>query len=589
LNILINCIDGNLLEGNANFIIKGKDPNIRLLVFGNPILFHADPFCPLEIEHKFNSISEVVPHLTGDFLIIEERFEKVVAFAVDFFGHSRYYYTIDKNSTITISKSASDFFSNNCEFDYYQIFHFLLKGYTWKGGTFINDLKIICPSIKYLLHENGLIEEIVKIPEVKDRASLEDQVSKVLNGIAKCNPESELNLMFSGGKDSTFIALILNDCRINFNAIYNKYTNPTFSLNALDALLSSNVAASQGFKYTELNNDANSDISKFVLKTISLLPFEFHISIAQRNIIDFASKSSSKIVLTGQNADSLYNFGFTGTYTHYKAIIKFLLGILKPEEYENFVHRYFQSDRVIKSIAENSPSWLTKSLWKAFNPSAQLTLLNLLSVFTFNGTAIPIFEWRSMEVLANKKGQQQVYERNKKEIADLIKEYKNGNIFSLRELLIRIKLLGHCQGKDVRCITEWCREYGLKNIQVYSASPVFWKLLHLPITLKDIYQPKYLIYRFIKKRVNYDKLDKLIQKQYDNKSVVQNENELFSELVSQIDRSLVINGVQYAIEILKKSDFFNLDIIEKRAEADHVFRLKLFWLGMSLKNITQTT
>jgi asparagine synthetase B (glutamine-hydrolysing) len=589
LKISINSLNGSLIEGSANYTIKGCEVGTNFLVFGSPILFQTNPFNLSNLDAKYHSISEIIPFITGDYLIIEQKNEKVVAFAVDFFGHSRFYFSISKGGTITLSNLVDDVKTESYNYDYYQILHFLLKGYTWKGGTFLNNIKIVSPSINYLLYENGVKEETIKIPKFNNDNSLEDQVSKVLKAISETEHGKEINLMFSGGKDSTFIALLLNDLGLRFNAIYNKYTSPTFSLNAIDALLSSNVATSQGFKYTELNNNARQDIKNYVLKTIKLLPFEFHTSIAQRNIIEYALSSDSKIMLTGQNADSLYNFGFTGTYTHYKAIIKFLIGKLKREEYENFVNRYFQSDRVLKSIADNTPSRLTKLIWKKFNPDEPITLKQLLNIFTFNGTAIPTISWKRMELITSIKGRDFVYRRNEKEISKLIVEFENRNIDSLRELLLRIKLLGHCQGKDVRCITEWCREYGMKNVQIYSASPVFLKLVKLPISFKDIYQPKYLIYNFIKKRVNYDQIDKLVQKQFDNNTEVENENELFTELLNQLDNEIVKSGIHNALTIMKMSDLFDIEHIENKAEVDKVFRLQLFWLGTSLMNLTQTT
>jgi hypothetical protein len=586
LKIVVDCKSGLLIKGQADFIIQSSIPGIVFRMFGKPILFKSNQFISRDLDCRFESIAEIIPYISGDYLLIEQKNEKITSFAVDFYGHSRYYYYLDKAGLLEITTSVGELNTNSedLHYDYYQILLFLLKGYTWKGGTFFTNLKIVTPTMLHVIENVSITLKTVKLPKIVQSKSLDAIVGDVLKGIAKSDPNNKVNLMYSGGKDSTFIALILNEKKIDFSAMFSRYSSPTLSLNLQDSFLSSTIATSQGFEYKELNCDAKSDLKENILDTIKLLPFDFHISVAQRNIIKSVASTQSRVILSGQNADSFYNMGFTGTYPFYKAAIKRFLGILKPEEYENLVNRYFQTDKVLSRLKRNSNSWLENYLWSKFNKKEKLTLKKLLSVLTFNGTCIPKFEWNKMEALTTKFGRNEVYVRNLEEIENLLSELENGRIRNVRELLLRMKLLGHCQGRDVRCITEWSREFNLSNIQIYSTAPVFMKLLNLKNTIKDINQPKFHIFQFVKRRVNYDRIDKLVQKQIFKDVETTNERELFTFLESGLDIETLNQGIKTAFEVLNKSDLFDIEAIRNLAAGDKVFSLQLFWLGRSIQN-----
>ena len=257
------------------------------------------------------------------------------------------------------------------------------------------------------------------------------------------------------------------------------------------------------------------------------------------------------------------------------------------EEYENLINRYFQMDHVLEKISLNKPDRMTRLIWKKFNTNTELNLRNVLCTLTFNGTAIPYCSWRKMEEITTESGKEETYSRNLFEIDQLIGELKSNKYNRVRELLMIIKILGHCQGRDVRCITEWCREFSVENIQLYTSSPMFFKLKELKLSLKDVFQPKYYILKYVNKYIDYQKIDRLVLSQYIDKVECSNENELFSILLDQLEEEEIQDSIKYALTVISESDLFNCSKIEERIGEDMVFKFQIFWLGNSLKTINE--
>jgi len=300
MKISLNLYSKKIISSPPDLILEGLNSNLKFLIYGKPLLFKSRPFDINELNGKFNELNDLIVWLTGNFIIFEEYNGKVIAFSIDLFGQTRYYYSLDNESINFASKVDQLQYNNQIkDYDYYQILLFLLKGYTWNGGTFFKQIKIVSSFKKYKLVDNILIEEYIKIPECKDKNSIKDVSKNILNALSNSNFGNGLDLMFSGGKDSTFIALALSEINTKFRSIYNKYVAPAFSLNAQDAILSSKVAQLRNLNYIELENNAKEDVKNYIHETIKLLPFEFHLSIAQRNIIKYASESGSKLIITG--------------------------------------------------------------------------------------------------------------------------------------------------------------------------------------------------------------------------------------------------------------------------------------------------
>lgn len=560
----------------------------KLLFFGKPLLYDATAFNINLIENQ--TIENAIPRLTGAFFCMEIISQKVISFAIDFYGQTRLYMH-ENDEEIILCDSVFEFadICENEKYDYYQILYFLAHGEVWNEGTFFENIKILAPSKLYSLTKGLLNRKYLKTPQYDfAKSKLKDVMGDMLSGLSNANTNKPIALMFSGGKDSTFIARLMHKHNLDFKAFFFTYERPTFRSNISDEARASFLANKMGINFHNEKVDAYKVLKESIFEIVKNLPFDFHISIAQKSIIDCAKKQNCYMVLTGQNADSLYNLGSTGEIRPFFAIVKFIFGIYEGNrgyEVRELLSRYFQQSFFLNKLYNKSHNWLPLLLWKRINPSISLTVENLLNGFVSSANGMPQVELSIP--FATTEGAKIYHNKNIAIINELMTTLDEGITYNVRDLMLRIKLLGHCQSRDVRCITEWAKNNGLDNCQVFSSAPVFSYLTQIKMTMKDVLHPKREIQNYLDNEFDYSSLQKELDVTGFDRDTLTSENQLFNSLFNFINKNDELNKYNnIALNAIARSPLFDINKIQRDIEKDSVLKYKMIWLGITLNTMS---
>ena len=396
--------------------------------------------------------------------------------------------------------------------------------------------------------------------------------------------------MFSGGLDSTYLSFIASKRKIEFDSSFTNIANPIILPNLDDVVLCSELDNRLNLKVKMKKIDAYDVLKRSLNRTFELLPFEFHVSIFQKDLIELSKSNGTNLVITGQNADSLYNYGKTTYIKPTLTISKLMTGRLKGSGITVLLDRYFQTYRFQRRTRNDKNSLIDKIAWKKINPNKKLNVSNLLAGFILSDKVLPILDNDFVSEIVFKNEKDTYYEWVFNETNTLAKRLKTNPSENVRDLLLRTKLLGHCQGRDVRCITEWSREIGVRNCQIYATAPIFTKLSRINLNFRDIIRPKRQIYKYLKHSSQYFEIKKDMKKNNSNKSVenkyeFETEVEYLSSLYSSIEDEFNMNeSINYALDILEKSGRVDINILKNKIDEDLSVKFKLGWAGKTLQN-----
>lgn len=296
----------NLEKFNINLDIRSNlfiNKN-KIIFFGNPIYHNFDYL------NRHNIFKEI-KNIKGYFLILIK--EKNNIFLInDILGNFRCYYFKKKNE-IYISNYFTNFLNKKPKkYNLHELNFWKKKGYTSGDETFYKGLKKIPPNSIFNISNKlsiksyfGLIKKINY--NYNHECFVKQKLIESLN-ILKKN-KKKIILLFSGGLDSTSLALLMKRLKIKFIPIYFKTIPDTYESDKgleLVKRIGKVIKIKPKILKIKLKTEKNtiSKISKF-------MHFDSHTSIVQfkgmKKILSIYGKNIQ--IISGQSSDSIFCFG----------------------------------------------------------------------------------------------------------------------------------------------------------------------------------------------------------------------------------------------------------------------------------------
>ncbi len=322
-------------------------------------------------ESTDDNIIDIIQNNEGDFFGLEMNGETITLFQSIHFP-SRVYLKI-KNDDWYLTDSASDLLQdiNELEYNSFELQFFMLHGSSTAFSTYFKGIYKLIPGeliespfykiddYKYRLNNNLFVKQLRK--RMQREISFQEFDRSCNNVIEKYKNKS-IGVLFSGGADSTFLLEKLReqlpDSKITALVFYSKEISSVPSW--IDKKTAIKFLEKNNINYRIINPISEEDLQDSILTNIKTIPFDSHGSFwiggALRNIAN-----EYDILVTGQNADSIYNFGPTVRKDLTKVIKeKTLKGSGFGEELKRLL---YESERCDKLKTRNK-SFLYKTVLK---------------------------------------------------------------------------------------------------------------------------------------------------------------------------------------------------------------------------------
>jgi len=285
-------------------------------------------------------------------------------------------------------------------------------------------------------------------------------------------------------------------------------------------------------------------------------------------------------MVSGQNSDSVYALAATH-HTPFSRTVKQLLTFhIHNSGLKSDFKRYLQTGRFLKKLQNGHPSWWTKKVWRRLNPDYDFTFSNLLMAYMKDDAELPVI----------------CHDKNDKLEAEYIAQYQEFverlNVLfehgeTPRMVMIRGKLLGHCQGRDVRCLTEWAKKCGVGNIQIFTSAPILSWLGTHNLGFADIFVGKRELRRYLEKSIHYSTIKAQVPDYRHMEGLVTSELQRFHDMYDYINKDgELVKLLQQACELLYKEKVisekeYSYCLSEKYTDINP----KLVWFAQSLNNM----
>ena len=558
---------------------KLKNGTDEVYVWGAIHLFKEKAFdedCLIELASL--AFEDSIPLLTGQFIIALVENMRLKQLAVDFYGHSGAYIQEKEQLYVITDDIKVLHFDEHYDFDRFQLRHFVDKGYCWESGTFIKQLSKISPTITYIFDRDGIHQDFLPFPTFVKDGTLDNCVANTLKEIVK--KYKKVGLFFSSGVDSSYIREVSIRNNINITPVLHYQKKPRYFAPEEDYDLSMRLNEGRGDIQVRALEDSDAHFAATIKTTVRMLPFDFHPAIIQSHIYPLMEEEGYKMMISGQNSDSVYALAATH-HTPIKQTLKQLLTFrLHNSGLKSDFKRYVQTGRFLKKLQKGKPSWWTKIIWRKLNPDYQFNFENLLMAYLKEDCELPII----------------CHDKNDQLEAEYIAQYqefvhKLNVLFERGEtprmVMIRGKLLGHCQGRDVRCMTEWAKECHMGNIQIFTSGPVLSWLGTHNLGFKDIFVGKRELRHYLEKKINYSRLKEKVPDYRNIEGVVS------SELIRFHDMYLSLNSKgemdmwnRKACDMLKNENIISDKEYRLYSSKDYNNnKPRLVWLAQSINNL----
>ncbi len=273
--------------------------------------------------------------------IRDECFYKITDDEIVIFGSDEYAKLMDSNETIL---------------DYKNINYFI-KNYVFPTGeTGIDGVKRIEPNSKYSFHRKTLTIDSTRIDIGSDLGQrkyvsieiFDKTFQTVLHDKIKKQDGKNVGVLFSGGVDSIYIVISL--LRMNIRPILLTFKpSPAFDSSEIDIVRSEYCGKLFELEhyFVETHIDKNKLISYW--KNLKReMPMAVHTGIFFDELIQFSKIKGIKILISGQNADTFYNFGPTSKF-------KFDVSSMADT-----FRRFFLTDFIISALNQNQKGFINK-------------------------------------------------------------------------------------------------------------------------------------------------------------------------------------------------------------------------------------
>ncbi len=357
------------------------------------------------------------------------------------------------------------------QFDDNEYRYWTKHSYTTGGATFVRGLRKLEPATIAEITPGGLrtdcyFRDIENTPDPAQHSeSCFNDVCETMRWVAGLDAEIILN--FSGGVDSTLLALLLREFRTDFTLVFAK-SAPFYDRNYSDCIKASQVAKYLGLQLREIETRVDWAPEKLTDMVKSLI-FDRHPSAYQYfgSMEQICRMYGTKTVaINGQGADSVLTFGPSG-----KLQADYIARLLKnfpggiPSRLAGEIVRYLK-DRTCRV------------------PRSQLEFLSaFLDDF---GYYYPLLSRRDPE--------------GYRDYIRTVASDATGRFKHLDTKVMYLEIYGLLQGTDSRVMLKSAQAAGIESVVMPYKSPSFiYNTIRYKSKTRDLYDPKYVIHRGIKK------------------------------------------------------------------------------------------
>lgn len=243
--------------------------------------------------------------------------QKRIAIESNIFGGKRIYYWIEYDE-IFITDDVFSFLSDRdfdlMEIDIFENEYFLRHGYTSGDCTRYKKIKKIAPSSLFIVDEDGIKIEstwhLDKIRNTPDEDAFKNAIFNAVSGSLKplVKIDRPIVLCFSGGKDSTYLATIMNQLGIVYDLVF--FRDHTLKVNNKEFKMANKQARLLGkeLKSIDISNlkddETEEQIRRFNIFDRHYCRYHFY-GVKELN----KQYGSELIIVNGQNADSILSYG----------------------------------------------------------------------------------------------------------------------------------------------------------------------------------------------------------------------------------------------------------------------------------------
>lgn len=266
--------------------------------------------------HDISAIKRSLSNLSGYFfLIVFDKKSNEIHLFNDIFGNYRVYYTLsDGNVYISNSyiKLHGLFEHNPC--NTHEMKYFEGKRYTTGFSTLNQNVHKVWPAANFKIghsFDRGIYFEKQNVQTDKhyERANYELIKQNIVDNI---DPSLTTLLFFSGGVDSTYLALLLKEQEIPFTAVFIEYT-PEESDNFVDKSKVLSVCKALNIQLEIIKLDIEKQFEKYQDIAFQQHPMDKAFSISLYYACDFLKKKYGMCnIINGQSSDSIYCWSSSG-------------------------------------------------------------------------------------------------------------------------------------------------------------------------------------------------------------------------------------------------------------------------------------
>jgi hypothetical protein len=463
--------DRELCFGEHEIAIKLQS---RTYLEHNDCYFFGFPLYPNLSEVTNSTIRETVNSIKGHFLYVGIEQDRLVI-ANDIAGGYRLYTTCIDNVTyysddyeylLGVMRERGDLQLNDNEYRYWT-----KRNYTTGGATFVIGLVKLEPASIVEVSVEGIrrecyFQDIANTPDfAKHTEKCISDLTETMGYVASLDNEIILN--FSGGVDSSLLALLLKELKRDFVLLFAK-SRPPYMENYGDYVKAKAVARYLGIPLREIEVDVDCALDKLAT-IVKAMIFDRHVAAYQY----FGSMEQMRkefgpdtIAINGQGADSILTFG--------------------PSRRR----RADYIARLLSNRPSGVPSRLAGELvrlTRGRNCRIPKNLPEFLSAFFDSfGYYYPLLSGLDSED----------YLRYKEALVTR----KTVCFEHLDSKVMYLEIYGLLQGTDSRVMLKSAQVAGFDNIVMpYKSPAIIYATVRHKDKTRDIYSPKYVIHRALKR------------------------------------------------------------------------------------------
>ncbi len=438
---------------------------------------------------KSSNILDKVHEVDGYFLILISN-ENEFILANDITGGFRLYYLKTSDGyffTDNYENALEKAFENGpLEPNHFEIDFWRRHDYTTGGETFFKEVKKMQPGV--ILKLNGQsVKTKSYFKNVENKPDYKKYLDTIHSNLARTvsilkERNEKVVLLFSGGYDSTLLALELMAQSVDFIPVYFQL-KPSFKIAHKDTIRCKIVSERLGLKTQYFDIEWQEEFKNYTDVVANLLTNR-HIGAGHFATARFIKKlyGENVTIVCGQGADSIFSYG--PTYKNLNDVI---------------VRSMYYIDNAVFSSATNIALRIAQyykkrkgKFYKFFRTNSEMYLLSF-----FDGAGyIPIYN----------------VERNdeSKDFSLQIIQKITNNLKNRNAKMMALKTYGFLQGPANQVVYCSLNHYGMSKVVLsYCTSTIIHGTVKFRNNKHDIFNPKYVVMDLIRKHFAFDYPDNI--------------------------------------------------------------------------------